>query len=40
MKTLLISPAIYDWRGRLIKQKRVWLPGLTCADALPGNRII
>jgi radical SAM superfamily enzyme YgiQ (UPF0313 family) len=29
MRILLISPAIYDWRGNLIKQKRVWLPGLT-----------
>jgi len=29
MKVLLISPAIYDWRGKLIKQNRVWLPGLT-----------
>jgi radical SAM superfamily enzyme YgiQ (UPF0313 family) len=29
MKILLISPAIYDCRGKLIKQGRVWLPGLT-----------
>jgi radical SAM superfamily enzyme YgiQ (UPF0313 family) len=29
MKVLLISPAIYDWRGKLIKKGRVWLPGLT-----------
>jgi len=29
MRILLISPAIYDWRGKLIRQKRIWLPGLT-----------
>ncbi len=29
MKLLLVNPTIYDCRGELIKQKRVWLPGLT-----------
>lgn len=30
MKSILfVSPAIYNWRGKLIKQGRVWLPGLT-----------
>src|SRR3989339_443599 len=43
MKILLISPAIYDWRRKLIKQKRVWLPGLTLpyiAALLPENYLI
>lgn len=29
MRILILSPAIYDWKGKLIKQNRVWLPGLT-----------
>jgi radical SAM superfamily enzyme YgiQ (UPF0313 family) len=29
MRILLISPAIFDSRGNLIKQNRIWLPGLT-----------
>ncbi|MEN8201964.1 MAG: radical SAM protein [Bacteroidota bacterium] len=29
MKILLLSPTIYDRNKNLIKQKRVWLPGLT-----------
>jgi radical SAM superfamily enzyme YgiQ (UPF0313 family) len=40
MRVLLISPAIYDWQGKLIKQKRVWLPGLTLpylAALFPGH---
>jgi radical SAM superfamily enzyme YgiQ (UPF0313 family) len=40
MKVLFVSPAIYDWRSNLIKQKRVWLPGLTLpylAALFPSN---
>jgi len=43
MRILLISPAIYDWRNQLIKQKRVWLPGLTLpyiAALLPSHYLI
>lgn len=43
MKVLLVSPAIYDWRGKLIKQGRVWLPGLTLpyiAALLPKDYFI
>ncbi|MBN2440457.1 MAG: B12-binding domain-containing radical SAM protein [Spirochaetales bacterium] len=40
MRILLINPGIYDHDGKIIKQKRIWLPGLTLphlAALMPGD---